>query len=133
MISDSHGVVYLRVAALALTVSVGLLAPTAWARDGLTGCSIAEVETDKGTVWRHTIELQVPEGGYCRVYIREDMDRKSFKYCWLKRSADNPVSATCDDPLDDRTFDVWNAKAVCGGQNFMAYCRREKPLMPSPR
>ena len=113
--------------------ATGFLTLDGQARDGLNGCSIAEVETDKGPVWRHTIELQVPEGGYCRVYIREDKDRKSYTYCWLKRAADNPVSATCDDPLDDKTFDAWHAKAVCGNQNSLAYCRREKPLMPGPR
>jgi hypothetical protein len=103
------------------------------ARDGVSGCSIAEVETDAGRVWRYTIEVQVPEDGYCRVSVVEDKDRKSWKYCWLKRAADNPVSATCDDPLDDENFDVWKAKAVCGDQNSMAYCRRETPLVPIAR
>jgi hypothetical protein len=103
------------------------------ARDGINGCSIAEVEMESGPVWRHTIEVQVPEGGYCRVYIGDDKDRKTWTYCWLKRAADNPVQETCDDPLDDEDFDGWKAKAVCGGQNFMAYCRREKPLIPLPR
>jgi hypothetical protein len=103
------------------------------ARDGVSGCSIAEVKTDAGRVWRYTIEVQVPEDGYCRVSVVEDKDRKSWKYCWLKRAADNPVSATCDDPLDDEDFDVWKAKAVCGDQNSMAYCRRETPLVPIAR
>jgi len=117
---------------LAVT-AVALLAQPALARDGMNGCSIAEVETDQGRVWRYTIELAVPQGGYCRVYIGEDKDRKSWKYCWLKRASDNPVSATCDDPLDDKDFDVWKAKAVCGDQNSLAYCRRETPLVPVPR
>ena len=112
---------------------VALLAHPAWARDGVSGCSIAEVETAQGPVWRYTIELEVPQGGYCRVYIGEDKDRKSWKYCWLKRASDNPVSATCDDSLDDKDFDVWKAKAVCGAQNSFAYCRRETPLVPIPR
>ena len=117
---------------IALGAAGTALAP-AFARDGVTGCSIAEVETDKGKVWRHTIDVLVPEGGYCRVYIGEDKDRKSWRYCWLKRASDNPVSETCDDPLDDKDFDDWKAKAVCGGQSFMAYCRRETPLQPSVR
>lgn len=120
-----------RASFFAFAAVLGLLqvAP-ALARDGVTGCSIAEVETDNGMVWRHTVEVQVPEGGHCRVYIGEDKDRKSWRYCWLKRAADNPVSDTCDDPLDDKDFDGWKAKASCGDQNFFAYCRREKPLMP---
>lgn len=124
----------LRVAALAPFMALCVLLPhQAVARDGVSGCSIAEVETDEGRVWRYTVEAQVPDGGYCRVYIVEDKDRKSWKYCWLKRAADNPVSATCDDPLDDEDFDIWKAKAVCGAQNSMAYCRRETPLVPSAR
>ncbi len=132
MISDSARSLGLMSFVLAVT-AVALLAQPALARDGMNGCSIAEVETDQGRVWRYTIELAVPQGGYCRVYIGEDKDRKSWKYCWLKRASDNPVSATCDDPLDDKDFDVWKAKAVCGDQNSLAYCRRETPLVPVPR
>lgn len=130
MISNCTRITQLCFVASMLAAGV-LLTNAAVARDGVTGCSIAEIETDQGPVWRHTIEVQVPEGGYCRVYIGEDKDRKSWKYCWLKRSPDNPVSGTCDDPVDDKVFDGWKAKAVCGGQNFMAYCRREIPLAPS--
>ena len=104
-----------------------------FARDGVTGCSVAEVETDEGRIYRHKIDVQVPEGGYCRVYIGEDKDRKSWRYCWLKRASDNPVSGSCDDPIDDKDFDVWKVKAVCGKQNFTAYCHRDKPLVPLPR
>ncbi|HUU23974.1 MAG TPA: hypothetical protein VMW68_00195 [Methyloceanibacter sp.] len=130
MISDrARSLIFFVLAATA----VALLAQPALARDGMNGCSIAEVETDQGRVWRYTIELAVPQGGYCRVYIGEDKDRKSWNYCWLKRASDNPVSATCDDPLDDKDFDVWKAKAVCGDQNSLAYCRRETPLVPVPR
>jgi len=120
---------------LLATVAVAMLTSDAAeaARDGVTGCTAAEVETESGRVWRHTIQVQVPEGGYCRVYIGDDKDRKAWTYCWLKRTADNPVQETCDDPLDDDDFDGWKAKAVCGGQNFIAYCRREKPLIPLPR
>lgn len=114
-------------------VSGAALAQPMQKRDGVNGCSIAELETESGLVWRHTIELQVPEDGYCRVYIGEDKDRKTWKYCWLKRAPDNPVSATCDEPIDDKDFDGWKAKAVCGKYNSIAYCRREKPLMPTPR
>lgn len=121
-----------RLVALA-AAGIALASVPAHARDGVTGCSIAEADTEGGKVWRHTIEVQVPEGGYCRVYIGEDKDRKSWRYCWLKRASDNPVSGTCDDPLDDKDFDDWKAKAVCGDQNFMAYCRRETPLQPSVR
>lgn len=123
------------VAALAVLLAAASMvaAAPAVARDGVTGCSIAEVEAGGGKVWRHTVEVQVPEGGYCRVYIGEDKDRKSWRYCWLKRASDNPVSETCDDPVDDEDFDGWKAKAVCGSQNFMAYCRREVPLEPSVR
>src|SRR5690606_35268445 len=119
MITDSTRSLGLRLTSFVLAaVSAGvLLGQPASARDGVGGCTIAEVETDKGQVWRYTIDLQVPEGGYCRVYIVEDKDRKSFNYCWLKRTADNPVSATCDDPIDDKDFDVWRAKGVCGDQN----------------
>lgn len=134
MISDNARALCLVVNVLALTLIAGMfLARPVMARDGVSGCSIAEVETDDGSVWRYTIEVQVPAGGYCRVYIGEDKDRKSWKYCWLKRESDNPVSATCDDPLDDKDFDNWKAKAVCGSQNSMAYCRREVPLVPIPR
>ena len=132
MISVKTMLFCLSVFALVLAASVCLAHP-AQARDGVTGCSIVEVETDSGPVWRHTIDVQVPEGGYCRVYVGDDKDRKSWKYCWLKRSSDNPVSATCDDPLDDDDFDVWKAKAVCGAQNSVAYCQRETPLVPVPR
>lgn len=122
----------LSLTAFALAAGAALAHPVL-ARDGVKGCSIAEVDTNDGPVWRYTIEVQVPEGGYCRVYVGEDRDRKSWKYCWLKRASNNPVSATCDDPIDDKDFDVWKAKAVCGEQNLMAYCRREKPLVPTPR
>jgi len=132
MISDSARSLGLTSFVLA-AAAVALLAQPALARDGMNGCSIAEVETDQGRVWRYTIELEVPQGGYCRVYVGEDKDRKSWNYCWLKRASDNPVSATCDDPLDDKDFDVWKAKAVCGDQNSLAYCRRETPLVPTPR
>jgi len=126
--------VALRAAALASFTALYVLLPhQAGARDGVSGCSIAEVETDAGRAWRYTVEVQVPDDGYCRVYVVEDKDRKSWKYCWLKRAADNPVSATCDDPVDDKDFDVWKAKAVCGAQNSMAYCRRETPLVPTHR
>ena len=123
----------LRVASAALAAAMMAVSFSAAAadRDGVTGCSIAEVETESGRIWRYTIGVQVPEGGTCRVFVGEDKDRKSWNYCWLKRASDNPVSATCDDPLDDKDFDDWKAKAVCGGRNFMAYCRRETPLMPS--
>jgi hypothetical protein len=108
------------------------LAPAAVAaRDSITECSIAEADGESGQVWRYTINLQVPQGGHCRVYIVDDRDRKSWQYCWLKGEADNPVSATCDDAVDDPDFDVWKAKAACGGQLFMAYCHRETLLQPS--
>lgn len=116
------------VTALAILI---LTAPPASARDGVTGCSIAEVEDDGKRLWRYTIDVTVPKGGHCRVYIGEDKDPKSWKYCWLKRDADNPVSAICDDPIDDKDFDNWKAKAICGGQNLIAYCRRAEPLQPS--
>lgn len=120
-----------RAAVLAGTAAAILLgAPPALARDGVTGCFIAEAETEAGKVWRHKVDVQVPEGGYCRIYIGEDKDRKSWRYCALKRASENPVSIVCDDPRDDKDFDGWKAKAVCGGKNFMAYCRREKPLQP---
>jgi hypothetical protein len=118
---------------LALVVAGTFTAQPAQARDGINGCSIAEIETESGPVWRHTIEVQVPEGGYCRIYIGEDKDRETWKYCWLERVQDNPVSATCDDPVDDKDFDGWKARAVCGKYNSIAYCRREKPLVPIPR
>ncbi len=102
-------------------------------RDGINGCSVAEVETDQGRVYRHTIDVQVPEGGHCRVYIGDDKDGKTWTYCWLKRASDNPVSETCDDPIDVEHFDVWRAKAVCGKLNSRAYCRRDKPLEPGRR
>lgn len=125
-----------RTTVLVALVSAGgalLTQPALAARDGVNGCSIEEIKTDSGPVWRHTIEVQIPEDGYCRVYIGEDKDRKTWKYCWLKRAPDNPVSATCDDPIDDEDFDGWKAKAVCGKYNSIAYCRREKPLAPVPR
>jgi hypothetical protein len=127
MISDNSRSRRNSLAAFALAALVGaLISHTASARDGVTSCSISEVEAEGGKIWRYTIDVQVPQGGHCRVYIGEDKDRKSWKYCWLKRASDNPVSATCDDPLDDEDFDDWKAKAVCGDQNFMAYCRRER-------
>lgn len=108
-------------------------APPAAARDGITGCSVAVAETDQGRVYRHTIGVQVPEGGNCRIYIADDKDSKSWKYCALKRAADNPVSETCDDPIDVEPYDVWRVKAVCGKLNSRAYCHRDKPLEPSVR
>jgi hypothetical protein len=134
MFSNNTGAKRRRAATFVLAlISCALLAHPAWPRDGVSGCSIAEVETDQGRIWRYTVDLQVPEGRHCRVYVKEDKDRKSWNYCWLKSAADNPVSATCDDAIDDPDFDVWSVKAVCGGQNFMAYCRRETPLVPTPR
>ncbi|MGH6737417.1 MAG: hypothetical protein ACRECX_15270 [Methyloceanibacter sp.] len=110
-----------------LAVLVAASLPHAsFARDGVTGCSVAEVDAEQGRVWRYTIELQVPQGGHCRVYISEDRDRKSWTYCWLKAAAQNPVSATCDDPLDDADFVDWKARALCGDQSFMAYCQRQQ-------
>jgi hypothetical protein len=103
------------------------------AREGVTSCLIAEAETEAGKVWRHKLEVQVPEGENCRIYIIDDKDRKSWLYCSLQRSVSNPVSETCDDPLDDKDYDAWMAKAVCGGRNLMAACRREVPLQPGQR
>jgi hypothetical protein len=112
-------------------LSGALPAQPALARDGVNECSIAEIDGEQGRIWRYTIDLQVPEGGHCRVFVKEDKDRKSWNYCWLKGDADNPVSATCDDALDDPDFDYWSAKAVCGDQTFTAYCHRATPLQPS--
>ena len=121
-------------AAFVVAVSAALLtAQDASARDGVSGCSIAETDGETGRVWRYTIDLLVPKDGNCRVYVIDDQDRKSWTYCWLKRDADNPVSATCDDALDDADFVDWKAKAVCGKQNSMAYCRQENPPIPAPR
>lgn len=116
-----------RAGAFALAVLAGalLLPEASLARDGVTGCAIAEIEEDGKKIWRYTIGLQVPEGAHCRAYVSEDRDRKSWNYCWLKGPEANPVSATCDDKLDDADFVDWKAKAVCGSQTFMAYCRRE--------
>jgi hypothetical protein len=137
MMSNAARAALVRTAALVLAgtaltaLASALFAPPASARDGVSECSIAEANGESGPVWRYTIDLQVPQGGHCRVYIIDDRDRKSWKYCWLKAEADNPVSATCDDAIDDRDFDLWAAKAVCGSQSFMAYCHRETPLQPS--
>jgi len=118
--------------ATALTALAGaFLVQPASARDGINECSIAETDGESGRIWHYTINLQVPQGGHCRVYVIDDRDRKTWKYCWLKGEADNPVSATCDDAIDDGDFDLWKAKAVCGSQNFIAYCHRETPLQPS--
>ena len=126
-----------RAAALVLATTTlaaltgALSAQRVLARDGVNECSIAEVDGESGRVWRYTIDLQVPEGGHCRVFVKEDKDRKSWNYCWLKGDVDNPVSATCDDAMDDPDFDYWSAKAVCGDQTFTAYCHRATPLQPS--
>ena len=90
-------------------------------------------ETEAGKVWRHKLEVQVPEGENCRIYVIDDKDRKSWSYCSLQRSVNNPVSETCDDPVDDKDYDAWMAKAVCDGRNLMAACRREVPLQPGQR
>ena len=108
-----------------------LIVQPSLARDGVSGCSIAETEADGKRIWRYTVDVLVPQGGHCRVYVSEDLDRKSWKYCWLKDASQNPVSATCDEPLDDKDFVDWKAKAVCGGQTFMAYCQNEAPP-PTP-
>jgi hypothetical protein len=137
MISDTRPAWRVRAAALVLAgtalaaLTVAVLTRPALARDGVSECSIAEANSESGPVWRYTIHLQVPQGGHCRVYVVDDRDRKSWKYCWLKGEADNPVSATCDDAIDDRDFDLWRAKAACGSQSFIAYCHRETPLQPS--
>lgn len=126
MISNDARSTQLRAAAFTLAVLAGAFLPQAsLARDGVSGCAIAEVEADGAKVWRYTVELQIPKGGHCRVYVSEDRDRKSWNYCWLKGPEANPLSATCDDKLDDADFVDWKAKAVCGSQTFMAYCRRE--------
>lgn len=112
--------------ALAFGLALAALPVASFARDGINGCSIAETTDDEaGPVWRYTIDLQVPEGGRCRVFIIDDNDRKTWKYCWLKAAPTGQVTDTCDDPLDDRDFDDWKAKAACGDYNSMAYCRRE--------
>ncbi|WP_158008071.1 hypothetical protein [Methyloceanibacter superfactus] len=90
------------VGALAIAATM-LIAQASSARDGVSGCSIAEAEADGKRIWRYTVELIVPQGGHCRVYVSEDLDRKSWKYCWLKDASQSPVSATCDEPLDDQT------------------------------
>jgi hypothetical protein len=116
---------------LAIVGAPGLLVSShVQAQDGVTSCLIAEAETEAGKVWRHKLEVQVPEGEHCRIYIIDDKDRKSWRYCSLQRSVSNPVSDTCDDPVDDKDYDAWMAKAVCGGRNLMASCRREIPLQP---
>ena len=126
MISNIVGSMRLRGATLAVAVVAGALLPqTLLARDGVSGCSVALIEADSQSIWRYTIELQVPQGAHCRAYVSEDRDRKSWNYCWLKGTPDNPISATCDEPLDDPDFVDWKAKAVCGDQSFTAYCRRE--------
>ena len=117
-------------AAAAAFVLLGAMLAQAERRDGVNGCFIEEVEAEAGKVWRHKLDVQIPENGHCRIYIIDDKDRKSWRYCALKRGADNPVSMVCDDPLDDADFDYWRAKAVCSGRNLMATCRREKPLLP---
>lgn len=115
-----------RASAFVLAVlAIALLPQASFARDGVTGCAIAEIEEEGKKIWRYTIDLQVPEDAHCRTYVSEDRDRKSWNYCWLKGPEANPVSATCDDKLDDADFVDWKAKAVCGGQNFMGYCRRK--------
>lgn len=116
---------------LVALAGASLSRPALAARDGINECIVAEVNGESGRIWRYTINAQVPQGGHCRVYVKEDKDRKSWNYCWLKSDADNPVSATCDDAMDDPDFDYWSAKAVCGGQTFTAYCHRETPLQPS--
>lgn len=130
MISTSSRAWHFCAGALAIAASV-LFAPPSSARDGVSGCSIVEAEADGKRIWRYTVDLLVPQGGHCRVFVSEDRDRKSWNYCWLKDASQNPVSATCDDPLDDQDFVNWKAKAVCGGQTFMAYCRNEAPP-PTP-
>ncbi|HZJ11324.1 MAG TPA: hypothetical protein VFD26_01565 [Methyloceanibacter sp.] len=126
MISNNARSRRFRAGTVALAVVAGaLLVPHAsLARDGVSGCSVVEAEVDSKRVWRHTIELQVPQGGHCRVYIGDDRDRKAWNYCWLKGAEQSPVTETCDDAIEDPDFDVWKAKAVCGKQNFLAYCRR---------
>ncbi|MDJ0512732.1 MAG: hypothetical protein QNJ62_04730 [Methyloceanibacter sp.] len=117
-------------AALPALFLLGPIPAEAERRDGVNGCFIEEVETETGKVWRHKLDVQIPENGHCRIYVIDDKDRKSWRYCWLKRAAQNPVSEVCDDPIDDKDFDYWRAKAVCDGRNLMATCRREKPLLP---
>ena len=126
MMSDKARFAWLLAGTFVFAIASGMVLPNAsLARDGVSGCAVAEVEANGAKIWRYTIEIQVPEGGHCRAYISEDRDRKSWTYCWLKREADNPVSATCDDPMDDADFVDWKARAVCGDQSFMAYCRKE--------
>jgi hypothetical protein len=96
-----------------------------FAMDGISGCSVSETEADSKRMWHHTIMLQVPEGKHCRVSVGDDRDLKAWTYCWVKGAEANPVSATCDDPIDNPDFDTWRARAACDNQNFMAYCRRE--------
>lgn len=112
--------------ALALAIGGLALDDLALARDGVSGCSVTTIDQNSGASWRYTVELQVPEGGHCRIYISEDRDRKSWIYCGLKPASKDPVSATCDDPIDDTEFVDWKAKAVCGDQSFMAYCRQQR-------
>lgn len=103
-----------------------LLAHLAYGRDGVSGCNVGKVGQASDDIWRYTVELRTPQAGHCRVYISEDRDRKSWVYCGLALALDNPVSITCDDAIDDPDFVDWKARAVCGGQSFMAYCRQEK-------
>lgn len=116
---------------LAIAGALGVLTSSPGeARDGVTSCLIVEAETEAGKVWRHKLEVQVPDGEVCRIFVIDDKDRKNWRYCSLQRSVNNPVSDICDDPVDDKDYDAWMAKAVCDGRNLMASCRREVPLQP---
>jgi hypothetical protein len=100
------------------------LSASAFARDGISCCTVQKVGTEFNASWRHTIHLQVPEGPRCRVYIWNDNPGSGWQYCWNKSTDHNPVVDTCHDLINEPAFNGWKVKAVCGDRTFTESCRR---------
>jgi hypothetical protein len=118
----------LHLAALAVLAMLACTFPQiSFAMDGISGCGVANVEVDSKQVWHYTINLRVPEGKTCSVDVADDSDPKGWTHCWDKGSDANPITETCDDPVDNPNFNNLKARATCGeDQHFYAYCYRDR-------
>jgi hypothetical protein len=115
------------IAPLSVAVAVMIAPQPSFALTAVTGCGVVITEVDGKRVWRHTIDLTAPEDKNCKILFANDSDN-SWVECAERtgEGEDNPITQTCDDPLDNENFDRWKGKAVCDGQNLIAYCFRDR-------
>jgi hypothetical protein len=111
--------------ALVAAITAAFLPHASFAMNGVSDCVVSKVDDGSDHTWSHAIVLQVPEGKSCSIYVADDSAPGKWTHCWDKTSADNPVTGTCSDPIDNPSFNNWKAKAICGDQTYIAYCRTE--------